>query len=91
MGISRNTAAMLVASLLLSAGAAAQSPAPVATPASTDPMQETVCRKSPETGSLVKVRKRCHTRAQWQYIDEETQRQSNRFVEDNRGRPSLNN
>lgn len=84
---------MAVGVTLATAALAQPNPAttPPTVPTVPDPMQDMVCRKSPETGSLVKTRKRCHTRAQWQYLDEENQRASNRFVDDNRGRPSYAN
>lgn len=67
---------------------AASAAEPTSTAALPDRQQETVCRKDRETGSLVRVKKTCHTRAQWQYIDAENQRFSDKFVNDNRGKPS---
>jgi hypothetical protein len=45
---------------------------------------EIVCRKEKETGSLVKTRKTCHSRAQWQYIDEVNQTQTRAMQDDMR-------
>jgi hypothetical protein len=42
--------------------------------AAADRANEIVCRKRQETGSLVKVKKICHTREQWAAIDAEQQR-----------------
>ena len=62
-----------------------------ATGAQTDPAvspadrsQEIVCRKEKETGSLVKTKKTCHSRAQWQYIDEVNQTQTRAMQDDMR-------
>ena len=46
-------------------------------------MQQMICRKDKETGSLVRSKKTCHTKAQWAYIDDENQGMSRRMVEDN--------
>jgi len=60
---------VLVAALIACAPtlAAAQTPAPAATPAAAakDAQSERVCRKESETGSLVRKRKVCRTRAEW--------------------------
>jgi len=73
------------ATLLLTAAA----PAPVADE-TTDKAQQMICRKEKETGSFVKVKKTCHTRAQWSYIDDENQRFSRQLVDDTRTRPGGN-
>jgi hypothetical protein len=79
------------------AGAAlAAEPAPtpaaptVATPTATDVSQEIVCRKEKETGSLVKTKKTCHSRAQWAYIDDVNRNFSRQMVEDGTTRPAGN-
>lgn len=80
-----------VASLASIAGAvetAAPAVVEMAAPAVIDPGQQTVCRKDRETGSLVKAKKTCHTRSQWQYIDEENQRFSRNLVDETRTRSS---
>ena len=75
-------------SIVLSAMAAAAEPA---TPtASVDPAQQTVCRKDLETGSLVRSKRTCHTRAQWAFIDDENQRFSRKLVEDSTSKPGGN-
>lgn len=81
----------LVASCLLSfvAGAAfAAEPAPATATApaaiATDKSQEIVCRKEKETGSLVKNKKTCHSRAQWAYIDDTNQQQTRTMADEMR-------
>ena len=61
--------------------APADAPAPVAPPttksatlASADKADEVICRRQTETGSLVKIKKTCHTRSQWEYIQAENKR-----------------
>jgi hypothetical protein len=58
--------------------------------ASADKANEMICRKQSETGSLVKVKKTCHTRSQWEYIQQENKRIGQEFVQNNQGRPSGN-
>jgi hypothetical protein len=85
------------------APAAAPAPAPVAAPvaaappatktaeaAAEDRANEMVCRKTQETGSLVKVKKTCHTRSQWAYIEQENKRMGQDFILNNQGRPTGN-
>ncbi|MFC3713424.1 hypothetical protein ACFOMD_12630 [Sphingoaurantiacus capsulatus] len=60
-----------VAAALLGAPAVAQTPAPAAAPATAqaDPMDEVVCKREGETGSLVKKKKKvCATRRQWEVV-----------------------
>ena len=83
--------ALTAASLMLAttAAAAETTAAAVATTAAVavpDPMQQMVCRKDVETGSLVKTKKTCHTRAQWAYIADTNQRLGRNLVDDTRGR-----
>ena len=42
------------------------------------------CRYDKETGSLVKGKKTCHSKAQWQYIDDTNQSFANKMVDDSR-------
>lgn len=51
---------------------------------------EIVCKTSVETGSLIARRKTCLTRKQWQYVNDQNERDARRLVEDNSGRPSGN-
>ena len=65
---------------------AAAPPVPATATAAADPNMEMVCRKSKETGSLVKTKKRCHTKSQWAYIDEQNQKLGRNLVDETRGR-----
>ena len=78
--------AFLVAShcLLLGIASAASAAEPMNDPTLTDKSQEIVCRKEKETGSLVKSKKTCHSRAQWQYIDDTNQAQTRTMADDMR-------
>ncbi|KPF64168.1 hypothetical protein IP88_13975 [alpha proteobacterium AAP81b] len=88
-------AASLIASTAIAQTAPAPAPAAPATPPpattppapANDPMDQTVCRKTLETGSLVKARKQCHTRRQWAYLDEANGTAARNMVDDNRSRP----
>jgi molybdenum-dependent DNA-binding transcriptional regulator ModE len=66
-------------------------PAPVVNVVpSVDPGQEIVCRKVKETGSLIKAKKTCHSKAQWAYIDDQNQTLGRKMVEDGTTRPAGN-
>ena len=84
--------AFMVAShcLLLGVASATSAAEPVAAPTLADKSQEIVCRKEKETGSLIKTKKTCHSRAQWQYIDETNQAQTRAMQDDMRTRPGSN-
>jgi hypothetical protein len=96
--------AALPASAALAQGVPASVPAPVAAPAAApaaaptqtaedaakDKQNEMICRKTQETGSLVKYKKTCHTRSQWAYIEQENSRMGRDFILNNQGRPSGN-
>jgi hypothetical protein len=90
---------IIAISLMLATPVLAQTPPPAAAkpntvtgkPPADDPYwQQTVCRKDVETGSLVKVRKTCHTRAQWAYIDDTNRDFSQRLMDDNRTKSTSN-
>ncbi len=83
---------LAIAATLATPASAAETPAtPAATVTATpDPMQQMVCRKDLETGSLVRTKKTCHTKAQWAYIDDVNQNDSRKLVEDNMTRPAGN-
>ena len=51
---------ILLAALLVTAAAEAPPPA--------KPAEKVRCKREVETGSLVKVRKECHTEAEWQAV-----------------------
>ena len=73
------------------AGAAfAAEPLPAPAPVDTDRSQDIVCRKEKETGSLVKSKKTCHSRAQWAYIDDTNQQQTRNMADDMRTRSGGN-
>jgi hypothetical protein len=75
------------------AAVAQPAPAPAAAPAAAptaDTSQDIVCRKTKETGSLVRGKKTCLTRSQWSHVDNEHQRASRQLVEDNTSRVSGN-
>lgn len=86
--------AVLLTCFLFAAPVLAQTLAPAAPavkgkpPAEAPYWQETLCRKDIETGSLVKVRRTCHTRQQWAYIDDVNRDQARRMEEDGRVRPA---
>ncbi len=70
-------------------GLAQTTPAAPTTPATApDPMDQMVCRRDKETGSLVKAKKTCHTRRQWEYISETNQRFARQLQDDTRSRVS---
>ncbi len=51
---------------------------------------EMVCKTSVETGSLIAKKKTCLTRKQWQYVNDENQRDAYKFVQDNTTKPGGN-
>lgn len=61
-------------------------PVPATATAAADPEMEMICRKSKETGSLIKAKKQCHTKSQWAYIDEQNQKLGRNLVDETRGR-----
>lgn len=90
---------MLLSMLLAMPAVAQTAPVPAKPPAPTAPgkppaddpyWQQTVCRTDRETGSLVKVRRTCHTRAQWAYIDDTNREFSTRLMDDNRTKSTSN-
>ena len=84
---------LVVLSCLLASLAAptlAADPAAPAAPAAADRSQEIVCRKEKETGSLVKSKKTCHSRAQWAYIDDTNQAFGRTMQDDMRTRSGGN-
>jgi hypothetical protein len=86
---------LLIASpcLLLGLAAPLAAAEPVTAPpvAAVDRSQEIVCRKEKETGSLVKTKKTCHSRAQWAYIDDVNQAQTRSMQDDMRTKPGGGN
>jgi hypothetical protein len=88
--------AFLIASQCLLLGLAspafAAEPVTITVPpvSAVDRSQEIVCRKEKETGSLVKTKKTCHSRAQWAYIDDVNQSQTRTMQDDMRTKPGGN-
>jgi len=72
---------VLTLAILLDVTAAAAQTAPAPAP------EKPICRSFAETGSLVKKRRVCHTKAEWARLNERTSDEAIRLVEENRGRP----
>jgi len=70
---------VLTLAILLDVTAAAAQTAPAP--------EKPICRSFAETGSLVKKRRVCHTKAEWARLNERTSDEAIRLVEENRGRP----
>ena len=51
---------------------------------------EVICRTSIETGSLIARHKRCLTRKQWQYVNDQNEHFAREMVEENAGKVSGN-
>lgn len=73
-----------VASLFPVASLAAQDSAPAA-PAADAPAEEIICKKELEVGSLVRKRKQCHTKAEWEKITESQVRGTRRMADEMMG------
>ncbi|PZO86863.1 MAG: hypothetical protein DI623_15775 [Sphingomonas sanxanigenens] len=71
---------LLATALLLLAPAAAEQPAAAPTPA---PAEKLICKKSLETGSLVKARKTCLTAKQWRLAQESASNTALRMQSEN--------
>jgi predicted transglutaminase-like cysteine proteinase len=66
--------AMMPAALLAApVGAQTTQVAPPTAAGPADRSQEIVCKRERETGSLVKAKKTCLTRQQWQYVQDTNQ------------------
>ena len=76
---------LLAALLATPALAADPAPAPVEAAPTVEKM---ICKSRPETGSLVKRKKTCLTRAQWQAVNEQNESAAQKMVHDNQSRPS---
>jgi hypothetical protein len=73
------------------APAPAAAPAPIAVaPAANPDDLKMICRRDTETGSLVKSKKTCHTKAQWAYIDDTNQAFARDLSDTTRTRPGGN-
>jgi hypothetical protein len=63
---------------------------PTDTP-SAEPANKVICKKFVETGSLVRKKKICRTRADWNKESSALRESATRFVEERRGRVSSPN
>lgn len=85
----RNALIIMVFGCVMTTSAdAVESQPPTAPQATADPSQRMICRRDKETGSLIRVKKTCHTKAQWAYIDDVNQQFSRDLVDSTRGKPS---
>jgi Spy/CpxP family protein refolding chaperone len=73
-----------LSALSLAAPGFAADPATDSAVTAADRQKEIVCRKEKETGSLVKVKKTCHSREQWAYIDDTNQQFTRSMADDMR-------
>lgn len=75
--------------LLLSAPAFAETTT-AAAPAQTSEAkkEKLICRREVETGSLVKAKKTCFTKSEWDKIGDAARRNATQMQDDNAGRPT---
>ncbi len=83
---------MMIASVILMALAGQTSAAvPVPPPVQTaNSHEKKICRRTHETGSLIKGKQVCMTRVQWERTYEDQSAQARQMVLDNAGRPARN-
>jgi hypothetical protein len=84
---------MLTCALASGTALAADQPTPATAPPAAqplDPSQKMICKSEKETGSLIKAKKTCHTKAQWDYILDINSKFANDFVDNNRNKPGGN-
>ena len=67
--------------LAMMADAAATAPA-TSTAAPIDPMEKVICRRTYETGSLVKSKRVCLTKREWVFADEKGRKLAEEIVRD---------
>ncbi|HEY0026911.1 MAG TPA: hypothetical protein VGC35_03480 [Allosphingosinicella sp.] len=82
MGLLKLAACVLGAGLLSAPVAAAAGPAGLGG----EKADERICKASLETGSLVKKRKQCFTRKEWERIIESQQRGTRQMIEELEGK-----
>ena len=75
------------AALVIGAPVAASSSAAAADSTIAPPEDKKICRASTETGSLVKKRKACLTRAQWKAVDDQHAQEAHKMIQDGTTRP----
>lgn len=51
------------------------------------PEEKRICRASTETGSLIKKRKACLTRAQWKAVDDQHEQEAHKMIQESTTRP----
>lgn len=76
----------LIITLVALAGSAALAQTPNRTSPADDP-NRMICRSSPETGSFVRKRRQCFTRAEWTRIAEGARDNATYVIENSTGRP----
>lgn len=54
------------------------------------PEEKKICRASTETGSLIKKRKACLTKAQWRAVDDQHEEEAHKMIKEATSRPSGN-
>ncbi len=79
----------LTVAYIIAAPASAADTAATATTL-TQPEEKKICRASVETGSLIKKRKACLTKAQWVAVDDQHEREAHKIIEENTGKPQSN-
>ncbi len=80
------TGAVTTAPMTPAASASAGDMVPAGTPKKVAAQQyksDLVCKTEVQTGSLIAKKKTCLTRKQWQYVQDENQREAYRYVQDN--------
>lgn len=86
MGSMKFLLAFAIGSASLAGSAFAADPAPT-TPAASD-ANKVICKKTLETGSLVRKTKQCFTKAEWDMIAEVQRRGNEKMVDGLSTRPS---
>lgn len=80
-------AASTALALAIGAPVAANSNAAAADSTLAPPEEKKICRASAETGSLIKKRKACLTRAQWKAVDDQHEQEAHKMIQDSTTRP----
>lgn len=60
-------------------------------PSASSEQERLICRRMPETGSLVRARRQCFTKAQWDQIAESQRRGASRMIQELAGGVNTNN
>lgn len=67
-----------------------QPPAPAPAAAPEAKAEKIICRREAPIGSIVKSKKTCHTRAEWDRIADAARDGANDIIDKNAGRPGSN-